>query len=114
LLSTLVLKAALGLGARPAARSALVLFGPRPELESTNLEPNPGRPTVRIVLVPGEQVPGDDGKLAGDGNDRHVPAAPGGDALGEGMERTGRPAGDPGRLDEDLPATAAPCLLIRP
>jgi hypothetical protein len=102
LLSTLALEAAFGIGAHHAARSAPVLLGPRPELDRTNLEPNPWRPTVCIFLVPGEQVPGDDGKLAGEGNDRHVSAAPGGDALGEGVERTGRPAGDPGHVGENF------------
>lgn len=57
---------------------------------------------VRVLLLAAQEVPGDHRQLSGDGDDRDVPAAPGGDPLGEGVQWTGRSGGDPGRLDEDL------------
>src|SRR5207249_11485941 len=60
------------------------------------------RSTVCVRLGPAQEVPGDDGQLPGDRDDRDVPAATGGDPLGERAQRTSSPGRDPGCLDEDL------------
>ena len=70
-------------------------------------------PGERIVLVFGDQVPGQHGHLAGGGDDGGLEAAAGLDPLDRTPAAAGRPAGRPGRLDQH-PAHLGPAGLADP
>jgi hypothetical protein len=59
------------------------------------------RPAVRLALR--QEVPGEDGELAGDGHDRGPGAAPGPDPDVEAPQRARRPDDSMGGLDEEAP-----------
>jgi len=60
----------------------------------------------QIVLVLGQQMPAQDGKLARDGNGSNLMAAPSADADEEGMQRSRRLGCRPGRFDQHGPGMA--------
>src|SRR3989442_12431398 len=68
-----------------------------------------GRPAGRrpaVVDLVREEVPGKDGQLAGDGDDRDRVTAPGGDPSVEAMEWTRPSGGAQGGLHEEAPDVA--------
>src|SRR6266540_4425072 len=82
----------------------------RLQFEPTELAPNDGGALVGVVLAAAQEVPGEHGQLARDGDRGDVAAAAGGGALGEGSQRSRRFRARPGRLDERVPGRRRPFL----
>jgi putative transposase len=68
----------------------------------------------QIILVLGQQMPAQNGELAGHGDGCDLVAPPGPDADEEGMERSSRPGCRPGRFDQHGPGMAATDLADAP
>jgi len=85
------------LGAVPGGRAGA-------EFERAEFAVDDGLAFERVVLLGGEQLPAQAGKLAGGRHDRDLRAAAGAHALIERAERTGGLDGRPGSFAENVPA----------
>ena len=86
----------IGIGAGLRARR------PGGQLESAPLAPHRAGTLEGVVLATGQQMPGQDGELARDGDGRDMAPAPRGGALRERPQRARDLGGSPGRLDEHV------------
>src|SRR3954451_12873092 len=95
--------------------SVVAAAGWRPggEFELAPLVADQTGPGERIVLVLGDQMPGEDCEFAGGGDDRDLETAAGLDPLVERPQRSGRAAGGPGRLHQHA-AHLGPTRLADP
>src|SRR6266498_2578780 len=105
LVGEFALEVVLGAAAPQRCRPGLALraWRSRLQLEPAELAPDDGGALVGVVLAAAQEVPGEHGQLACDGDRGDVAAASGGGAFGEGAQRTRRLRARPGRLDERVP-----------